>query len=195
MKEKKTGIIIAALFLIAVGVIIISRSNRGADISSFEECEKAGNAIMESYPRKCATADGVTFTENVSGNGQQMVGGDADEHGCIGSAGYSWCEPKAKCLRLWEENCEDSAADQIRYILSLKYEKPVEDVNVTVSKAVDTFVSGSVKFGGAGGGQFLAYQKDGVWMVVYDGNGSIDCDQMRNEYGFPDVILKPNFCD
>lgn len=36
---------------------------------------------------------------------QQVVGGDKDEHGCIGSAGYSWCEEKQKCLRTWEESC------------------------------------------------------------------------------------------
>lgn len=35
-----------------------------------------------------------------------LLGGDRDEHGCIGSAGYSWCEAKAKCLRAWEEPCE-----------------------------------------------------------------------------------------
>ncbi|MFA5368743.1 MAG: hypothetical protein WC303_01895 [Candidatus Paceibacterota bacterium] len=35
----------------------------------------------------------------------QIVGGDKDEHGCIGSAGYTWCEAKNKCLRLWEEEC------------------------------------------------------------------------------------------
>jgi len=33
------------------------------------------------------------------------LGGDRDEHGCIGSAGYSWCEEKQKCLRVWEEDC------------------------------------------------------------------------------------------
>ena len=38
----------------------------------------------------------------------QMVGGDIDEHGCIGSAGYTWCEAKQKCLRTWEEPCEDN---------------------------------------------------------------------------------------
>lgn len=37
---------------------------------------------------------------------QQMVGNDRDAHGCIGSAGYSWCEVKNKCLRVWEEKCE-----------------------------------------------------------------------------------------
>ncbi|MFH1046704.1 MAG: hypothetical protein V1738_00210 [Patescibacteria group bacterium] len=37
-----------------------------------------------------------------------IVGRDRDEHGCIGSAGYSWCEAKQKCLRVWEEPCTDS---------------------------------------------------------------------------------------
>ena len=39
-------------------------------------------------------------------NTQPVVGGDKDAHGCIGSAGYSWCEAKQKCLRSWEEKCE-----------------------------------------------------------------------------------------
>lgn len=38
-----------------------------------------------------------------------VVGNDRDAHGCIGSAGYSWCEPKQKCLRTWEEKCETEA--------------------------------------------------------------------------------------
>lgn len=37
---------------------------------------------------------------------QPLLGGDKDVHGCIGSAGYSWCEVKQKCLRIWEEKCE-----------------------------------------------------------------------------------------
>lgn len=37
-----------------------------------------------------------------------IVGGDKDIHGCIGSAGYSWCEVKSKCLRVWEEKCEEA---------------------------------------------------------------------------------------
>ncbi len=30
------------------------------------------------------------------------VGGDRDEHGCIGSAGYSWCARENHCVRPWE---------------------------------------------------------------------------------------------
>ena len=35
----------------------------------------------------------------------QLVGNDKDIHGCIGSTGYSWCEAKQKCIRVWEEDC------------------------------------------------------------------------------------------
>ncbi len=42
-----------------------------------------------------------------------IVGGDRDEHGCIGSAGYSWCELKQKCLRVWEEKCEAGTTSDV----------------------------------------------------------------------------------
>jgi ABC-type amino acid transport substrate-binding protein len=37
-----------------------------------------------------------------------LVGNDSDSHGCKGSAGYTWCEAKQKCLRVFEENCTSS---------------------------------------------------------------------------------------
>lgn len=46
-----------------------------------------------------------------------IVGGDRDAHGCIGSAGYSWCEAKQKCLRPWEESC-GSATSSLTYLVS-----------------------------------------------------------------------------
>ena len=39
----------------------------------------------------------------------EIVGGpdgSPDGHGCIPGAGYSWCEIKNKCLRVWEEACK-----------------------------------------------------------------------------------------
>lgn len=41
----------------------------------------------------------------MSGCTQAPPGSDRDSHGCIPSAGYTWCEEKQKCLRPWEENC------------------------------------------------------------------------------------------
>lgn len=35
-----------------------------------------------------------------------LLGGDRDEHGCIPSAGYVWCEKLQKCVRPWETPCE-----------------------------------------------------------------------------------------
>jgi hypothetical protein len=43
---------------------------------------------------------------NTEDNGQ-LIGGQKDEHGCLIAAGYSWCEAKQKCLRFWEEGCDD----------------------------------------------------------------------------------------
>lgn len=31
-----------------------------------------------------------------------IVGGDVDEHGCRGSAGYAWCARTGQCERPWE---------------------------------------------------------------------------------------------
>ncbi len=36
---------------------------------------------------------------------QNLIGGQKDEHGCLIAAGYSWCQAKQKCLRIWEEEC------------------------------------------------------------------------------------------
>ncbi|PSD27822.1 hypothetical protein C7E18_06130 [Stenotrophomonas maltophilia] len=51
-------------------------------------CASPGNA-----PRR---ADGKPSTTT------PRVGGDRDAHGCIGSAGYHWCEHSQRCERPWE---------------------------------------------------------------------------------------------
>lgn len=58
------------------------------------------------------------FQQNAQKQNQQnkppIVGGDKDAHGCIGSAGYSWCEAKKKCLRTWEESCSSATKNSCR---------------------------------------------------------------------------------
>lgn len=39
--------------------------------------------------------------------GEKLIGGQKDEHGCLIAAGYSWCEAKQECLRTWEEPCSE----------------------------------------------------------------------------------------
>ena len=48
--------------------------------------------------------------------GNNLIGGETDEGGCLIGAGYSWCEPKQKCLRVWEEPCTDE--DLVRNYLN-----------------------------------------------------------------------------
>ncbi len=55
---------------------------------------------------------GCAQTQTQSQQQGQMVGNDRDAHGCIPSAGYSWCEAKQKCYRPWEENCTAQAAPE-----------------------------------------------------------------------------------
>lgn len=206
-KSLKTKKILAAILLaiavVIVSILIMSRTEEESKeagenngVANFEECVAAGNPAMESYPRQCRHKDQL-FTEDTE-DIDQVVGDDRDNHGCIGSAGYSWCAPKGKCLRLWEEACYSDLAQEFQYRLAEKYKQPVDEVHVAiVNQAVD-HVSGNVRFGSddqAAGGMFLAVRIDNLWHLVYDGNGSVDCASLRQEYMFPDDILKPNFCD
>ena len=67
---------------------------------------------------------------------QPIVGGDRDSHGCIGSAGYSWCEAKQKCLRQWEEKCEA--------VLSAKEKACKDNEGIVVNQ--DCYCSGTQDF-------------------------------------------------
>jgi hypothetical protein len=60
------------------------------------------------YYRVCAiTSEKNRYCSNVVKIYKEtLVWSDKDEHGCIGSAWYTWCEVKNKCLRTWEEKCE-----------------------------------------------------------------------------------------
>ena len=147
-----------------------------------------------------AGENGVWKVDNITC--PPLLGGDRDAHGCIGSAGYSWCEEKQKCLRPWEEACTVDPNFAIGQIvaekLAEKYNKPIGEVNVTVIKSDATHAAGSVLFGQGGpgeGGLFLAVKIGNDWQLAYDGNGSIDCKKMREQYKFSDAILKPNFCE
>jgi hypothetical protein len=73
------------------------------------ETEKESKACpMDAQPKLCPDGSYVNRGTDCefAPCPDSMVGSDKDEHGCIGSAGYVWCEEKQKCLRTWEEKCE-----------------------------------------------------------------------------------------
>lgn len=50
----------------------------------------------------------------------KLVGSDRDEHGCIGSAGYTWSYALHDCVRLWEAGERfDSGPEQTIVVFSL----------------------------------------------------------------------------
>jgi len=74
-----------------------------------------------------------------------ILGGDKDEHECIGSAGYSWCEVKNKCLRIWEEPCEVAnisnwkAYHNEQYGFELKYPGDLNTVKIGASSPLEGY--------------------------------------------------------
>lgn len=46
-----------------------------------------------------------------------LVGGDRDEHGCIGSAGYTWSYALHDCVRLWEAGTSFDAGPERVYLI------------------------------------------------------------------------------
>jgi hypothetical protein len=86
--------------------------------------------------------------QEVETNPDQTVGGDRDEHGCIGSAEYSWCEDKKKCLRPWEEPCtQKEGADKKSITESLlqKHNWGEGEIEVFVQRNIGDYASGLVK--------------------------------------------------
>jgi hypothetical protein len=86
--------IIIALIFIIFAVIIVLRFSSPEDtwLCQNNQWVKHGNPRDPAPTTGCGPAP--------------MVGSDKDEHGCIGSAGYTWCPIKNKCLRTWEEPCQ-----------------------------------------------------------------------------------------
>lgn len=144
-------------------------------------------------PTPTASAPIVTATPAVSLS-PSPLGGDRDEHGCIGSAGYSWCDAKKKCIRVFEEDC--LSAQAITSLLAQKYNKKTSEVFFDINKENTKYVVGSVSFGqkGVEGGLVLAAKINDKWTLVYDGNGSIDCTKIKQDYQFPPEMLT-GICD
>lgn len=123
---------------------------------------------------------------------QQLIGNDKDEHGCIGSAGYTWCAVKNKCLRIWEEPCPASTtsdADAIKNALFQKNKwKETDGITVTVSTNDGQYASGTVTAQG-GGGYFYAIKVNGEWKIVADGNGTISCASLIPYPDYPSSLI------
>ncbi|MFA6081178.1 MAG: hypothetical protein WC741_02110 [Patescibacteria group bacterium] len=133
----------------------------------------------------------TTVTPTIQKN---LIGGDLDEHGCKGSAGYSWCGIKQKCLRVWEEACEQAQDLKtiIKQLLVGIHGQTANNLVITVSKQTEDFARGGATEQG-GGGMWLAAKQNGKWTIVWEGNGIPDC-QFIKSFQFPSDMLT-GICD
>ena len=53
------------------------------------------------------------ITSNNSWESPDKIGGQTDEHGCLGPAGYSWNDDVNACIRNWELNDEQKNASKV----------------------------------------------------------------------------------
>lgn len=69
--QKKVVVILAVCILLLIVVSLAFKISQKPivvkAINNFDDCLKAGNSIMESWPRQCRTLDGRNFTEDISG--------------------------------------------------------------------------------------------------------------------------------
>jgi len=138
----------------------------------------------------CTTTQPVSPTPTP----EPIVGGDQDEHGCIGSAGYTWCEAQKKCYRVWEEACDPATEASIKAALAVRLQKRTDEFALTNTQINDSYAKGGISFEpGAPGGLFLAARIDGQWKIVYHGNGSVDCAELAR-LAFPSAMME-GVCD
>eukprot|EP00418_Pyrodinium_bahamense_P007017 CAMPEP_0179023364 /NCGR_PEP_ID=MMETSP0796-20121207/6890_1 /TAXON_ID=73915 /ORGANISM="Pyrodinium bahamense, Strain pbaha01" /LENGTH=269 /DNA_ID=CAMNT_0020719269 /DNA_START=70 /DNA_END=879 /DNA_ORIENTATION=+ len=87
--------------------------------AGYRWCE-AGASCVRPWELGLRTEAAFTARCQQKATAASLLGGDRDEHGCIPSAGYSWCEAESSCIRPWEhgihtagkftEKCSPSAA-------------------------------------------------------------------------------------
>lgn len=85
---------------------------------------------------------------------------------------------------------EISINDQLTNFFANKFNKPSEDMILTISKNTGTHASGGIKFQGEiAGGMWLAYKNaSNNWIVVFDGNGTIPCESVE-PHNFPTSMV------
>ena len=80
------------------------KTYRGQTIQSIDVREALAGAGSDIRVIEMESAQPVidVSTKFEKKDGDELAGADRDEHGCIGSAGYQWCERTGECERAWE---------------------------------------------------------------------------------------------
>jgi len=82
MMPKNKKIVVFLIVLLIVSLVIWKYQQKSAveQISSFEECARAGYPVLESYPEQCRTPNGESFTRQIP-NQQNLQQETVEESG------------------------------------------------------------------------------------------------------------------
>jgi len=104
---KRFVLVLAGVSVIVVSGWVLVASTSGSAPQSCKNgmrwCSATKTCIRPQ--QKCVGRVTSSKAAMSSQKSKVMPGSDRDSHGCIPSAGFTWCEAKRKCLRIWEEAC------------------------------------------------------------------------------------------
>ncbi len=87
-------------------------------VSQLEDflCSKIMDSIPEAFKdaaqRICQLQHSEESIVTAEDAATTILGNDRDENGCIGSAGYTWCQSLNACHRPWETSCEPAFVEK-----------------------------------------------------------------------------------
>ena len=195
---KAIKVLILVLILVTIGTGIFFFSVNKDKLTNVDDSSVANSITPADTPLANMANPASVYCSEHSGQSVIRTASDGSQSGvCVfedGNECDEWLFFRGECIASSPVPGTEKA---VQSFLANKYKRPIAEVKITIQKEAPGFAAGSVLFGQDGqgeGGMWLAVAGN-QWDVVWDGNGSIDCNKMRQQYGFPDSILKPNFCD
>ncbi len=110
--------VLAVAILIGIGIWVWKSSDKlanGPAVNDFDSCVLAGYPVMESYPRKCTTPDGQTFTEDTTAareKGGCYIGGCSQQLCSDQPDAVSTCEYREEYSCYQTATCERQSSGQ-----------------------------------------------------------------------------------
>ncbi len=103
MKSNKNSAII--LFVGCALIIIAATIGRIYVVAKQHAYDAAKAELITTINQDVGAGKEIKLPPTDNPDVNQPIGGQTDEHGCLGPAGYLWCAAKNVCLRPWEEYC------------------------------------------------------------------------------------------
>ncbi|MFH1398687.1 MAG: Kazal-type serine protease inhibitor family protein [Candidatus Woesearchaeota archaeon] len=103
-----------------------TEEEKAAEICTLDYTPVCGDDGI-TYGNKCQACASKQIDSYSPGECAQIIGGQRDEHGCLGPAGYSWDAEISACIRSWELDESQKAAAKIA-VSPLSYRVTVVEV-------------------------------------------------------------------